>query len=277
MTPPPTPLLEWGGAVGDGELIDEAFVGDGWLEEAFARPPAGTETPSDDRTATEDVALAEELARVVSLERTIRWAQAEQFRLVESARVRHARLEGVGEVSTATQREFATRSFVAELATTLVVPEATAGRLVADATRLAGPRAATLAALSAGELSGAHVRALLETTSTLPADAADELEQVALADAASRTSAGFRRRLHRLRERLHPEPLADRHARAAAERRVVIDPASDGMAWLSLFLQADRAVAITARLTRSPTPATPPGPTRASGHNAPPTWPPTYC
>ncbi|SDS06895.1 protein of unknown function [Agromyces flavus] len=236
------------GGAGEGDLIDEAFVGDGWLEEAFARPSAGAQTPSVDRTATEDVALAEELARVVSLERTMRWAQAEQFRLVESARVRHARLEGVGEVSTAAQREFATRSFVAELATTLVVPEATAGRLVADATRLAGPRAATLAALAAGELSGAHVRSLLEVTSTLPGEAADEVERVALMDAGSRTSAAFRRRLHRLRERLHPESLSDRHARAALNRRVALDPAPDGMAWLSLFLQADRAVAIMARL-----------------------------
>ncbi|MFE5672659.1 DUF222 domain-containing protein [Agromyces sp. NPDC056523] len=254
MTPTPTPLLGWADGVVEGVLIDEAFVDDGWLEAAFAQSPADEPAlPYKPALAykpvlADEAGLAAELARIVSLERTIRWAQAEQFRLVEAARVRHAELEGVTGASTSTEREFATRSFVAELATTMVVPDPTAGRLVADATRLAGSRAATLAALAAGEISGAHVRSLLEVTSTLPPDAADQIEQVALQDAGSRTSAAFRRRLHRLRERLHPEPLSDRHVRAELERRVAVDPAPDGMAWLSLFLSANRAVAIMARL-----------------------------
>ncbi len=261
MTPTATPPIEWADGVVEGVLIDEDFVDDGWLEAAFAGPSAwpdepwlsGAERTDEPGTAADpanadEVALAGELARIVALERSIRAAQAEQFWLVESARLRHARLEGVTEGSSSEDREFATRSFVAEVATTLVVPEATAGRLVADSTRLTGARSATLDALAADEISGAHVRAMLEVTSSLPADAADEVERVALQDAGSRTSAGFRRRLHRLRERLHPEPLVDRHARAATERRVAHDPAPDGMAWLSLFLQADRAVAIMARL-----------------------------
>ncbi|HEU0180733.1 MAG TPA: DUF222 domain-containing protein, partial [Agromyces mariniharenae] len=53
----------------------------------------------------------------------------------------------------------------------------------------------------------------------------------------------------RVRERLHPQPLADRRARAVDDRRVCLDPAPDGMAWLSLHLEAERAVAIDARLT----------------------------
>jgi hypothetical protein len=194
------------------------------------------------------VALADELSILASLERTIRWALVEQFRLIVSARARHARVEGVGAVSTAAERDLATRSFVSEVATTLVMPEASAGRLVADGGRLAGPRSRTLDALGAGTIGVAHVRALLEVTQALPASAADELEQVALADARDRTSASFRRRVHRLRERVHPEPLADRRARAADERRVALEPAPDGMAWLSLFLEAERAVAIIERL-----------------------------
>ncbi len=280
MTPTATPPLEWAVGVVEGVLIDEDLVGDGWVEAAFAAPPAWIDErsfpvdpwvdeprlpvdpwhdppldepsppvePSFDEAHADEVALEGELSRVVALERTIRAAQAEQFRLIESARVRHARLERVTEGSSSEDREFATRSFVAELATTMVVPDTTAGRLVADATRLTGPRAATLDALAVGEIGAAHVRSMLEVTSTLPADAADEVEQTALQDAGSRTSAAFRRRLHRLRERLHPEPLSDRHARAAEERRVALDPAPDGMAWISLFLQADRAVAIMARL-----------------------------
>ena len=47
---------------------------------------------------------------------------------------------------------------------------------------------------------------------------------------------------------MHPEPLADRRHRAAEERRVCFEPAEDGMAWLSLHLEAERGVAIMARL-----------------------------
>ncbi|HKH07773.1 MAG TPA: DUF222 domain-containing protein, partial [Agromyces sp.] len=45
-----------------------------------------------------------------------------------------------------------------------------------------------------------------------------------------------------------PEPLATRHQAACAERRVCLDPADDGMAWLSLYLEAERGVAIMAQL-----------------------------
>jgi hypothetical protein len=236
----------------DARFLDERFVDERFLDERFVderfvdgcHDAALAVVPE----SSDEAALGDELSLLASLERTIRWAQAEQYRLIESARARHARVEGVAEVSTGAQRELATRSFVAELATTLVVPEPVAGRLVADAGRLTGPRSATLEALAAGDVAIGHVRSMLEITQTLPADAADEVERVALADAGTRTSSAFRRRLHRLRERLHPEPLGARHLRAVEERRVVLDPAPDGMAWLSMFLEAERAVAIVARL-----------------------------
>ena len=62
------------------------------------------------------------------------------------------------------------------------------------------------------------------------------------------TNGELRRRMRQVRERMHPEPLADRRARAGAERRVCVDPAPDSMAWLSVFLEAERAVAIDHRL-----------------------------
>ncbi|MUN08115.1 HNH endonuclease signature motif containing protein [Agromyces luteolus] len=193
-------------------------------------------------------ALGDLLADVAALERMIRWAQAQQYRAVEAARRLHAEVEGVTGSSGSAEREMATRSFVAELATVLVAPEATAGRLAADAGRLAGPRAATLVALAAGTVGVPHVRSMLELTGDLPVDSADELERRSLDGAAQRTSSDFRRRVRRLRERLHPEPLATRRRRAAEERRMHLDPAPDGMAWLSLFMEAERAVAIVDRL-----------------------------
>ena len=74
-----------------------------------------------------------ELDRIAGLERAIRAAQAEQFRCIDAARQLAAEVEGVTDASSSVDREFALRSFVAEVATTLVVHEATAGRLIADA------------------------------------------------------------------------------------------------------------------------------------------------
>lgn len=193
-------------------------------------------------------ALAVELEQIVALERVIRSAQAEQFRRIEAARVLAAEVEGVTDASSPVDREFATRAFVAELATTLVVHEATAGALIADARRLTGELSATLAALEAGVVCVRRVGLLLEVASSLPEGSVPEFEAAALEGAGGQTPSAFRRRVRRLRERLHPEPLPDRRHRAAAERRVCLEPVEDGMAWLSLYLQAERGTAIIAHL-----------------------------
>jgi hypothetical protein len=200
-------------------------------------------------------ALEFELTALAAFEGMIRQLHADQYRRVQRARELAAEVEGVGESSTAAERDMATRSFVAELATTLGAHEASASRLIAEAARLTGPRSATLDALESGDLPLTQVRSVLELTSGLPADVADAVEQVAC-DAASTavargavsTNAELRRRMRQARERLHPEPLVDRRARAAAERRVCVEPAPDGMAWLSVFLEAERAIAIHHRL-----------------------------
>lgn len=192
--------------------------------------------------------LRVELDRIVELERAVRSAQAEQLRRIETARQFAAEVEGVTDDSSFGDREFATRSFVAELATTLVVHEATAGRLIADATQLCGTFAATLDALSAGTIGVPQVRSLLEVASGLPADHAGAFEAAALVGAARETPSAFRRRIRRLRERMHPEPPDMRHEHARDERRVILEPADDGMAWLSMHLEAERGVAIMAHL-----------------------------
>ena len=87
------------------------------------------------------------------------------------------------------------------------------------------------------------VRSIFEAVTGLHADTAAALEAAALERAPQQTNAALRRRLRSLRERLYPEPLELRHRAAALDRRVVLEPAPDGMAWLSLFLQAEHAVA----------------------------------
>jgi hypothetical protein len=201
------------------------------------------------RSAPElEATLDAELGRIAELDRAIRAAQAEQFRRIEAARVLAAEVEGVTDASSPVDREFATRAFVAELATTLVVHEATAGGLVADAHRLTVEFPATLAALAGGAICVSRVRSLLEVASTLPAECIPEFEAAALERASRETSSAFRRRIRRLRERMHPETLDDRRQRAADERRVCLEPVEDGMVWLSLYLEAERGIAIIAHL-----------------------------
>ena len=202
-------------------------------------------TPS---TRSPQTALDAELEQITALDRVIRAAQAEQFGRIEAARLLAAELEGVTERSGSAEREFATRSFVAELATALTVHEATAGRLVGDARQLTGRCSATLAALASGVVCLGKVRTLLELATTLPAHAVAEFEEAALGRNLAETPSAFRRRLRRLRERLHPESIEQRRTEARSERRVCFDPAPDGMAWLSLHLEAERGVAIMAHL-----------------------------
>lgn len=209
-----------------------------------------------------ETALEFELAAIATFDRMIRRIHAHQYRRIQRARALHAEVEGVTASATAGRRDLATRSFVAELAATLGQHEASASRLVAEAERLTGPRSATLAALEAGELSLTQVRSVLELTQGLPAEVAVAVEQVGV-DAASAAAAGgavstnadVRRRMRRTRERMHSEPLADRRARALADRRVCVDAAPDGMAWLGLLLEAERATAIGHRLDTLAAPA----------------------
>lgn len=200
-------------------------------------------------------ALEFELTAIETFDRMMRQIQADQYARVQRARELAAEVEGVTARSTSTEREMATRSFIAELATTFGQHEVSASRLVSEAERLTGPRVATLEGLREGELSLIQVRSVLELTQGVPVEVADAVERVALDAAAAAvvhgvvsTNAELRRRMRRVRERLHPEPLVDRRARAAEERRVCVEPAADGMAWLSLFVEAERAVAAMSRL-----------------------------
>ncbi len=210
--------------------------------------------------STAEAALRADLDRIAVLEREIRAAQAEQLRLIDRAHEYAHAVARVHDGSPQVDREFATRSFIAELATLLRIPEATASGLVADA-GIARRHPDTVAALGTGAISLAHVRSLFDAVVGLPAEDATRLEASALERAPHQTAAAFRRRVRRLRDRLHSEPLTARHDRAREQRRVCLEPAQDGMAWLSLYLEAERGVAIMARLdaiahTRSDTPDT---------------------
>jgi hypothetical protein len=157
--------------------------------------------------------------------------------------------------------ELAHRSLVAEVATTIRESEGVVARDFDEAERLVRRLPRTLASLDAGRIGERHARVLVEQSIGLgahvtdrdPRDAARRLaafEREAVPIAEETNPRGVRRRAQRIRERLLPESIDVRARRAVADRRVVLENADDGMAWLHHYLPAHEAHAAYERLTR---------------------------
>lgn len=156
------------------------------------------------------------------------------------------------------RRELARRAVIAELATALRIPERTMMRVVSEAWALSTRLPATLAALRVGDLDEAHARVIVDETTDVDDEAAlTRLDAELAVRAASTTAAGLRRIARRLRDGVLADTLADRHARAREQRRIELEPANDGMAWLHLHLTAPDALLIRDRIGRIAGDATP--------------------
>ena len=197
-------------------------------------------------------------ARLVAVERARVAALAAHDALLADESVR---LQG----ATPQRRvELARRATVAEIACALRLTAGTAERLVEDAATLTARSPATLAGLCAGDFSAAHASVIARAIGDLDPQGAAEVSQACLARAGSTTPSAFRRLVRRVRDRVHPEPLALRHERAVMRRAVWVDPGEDGMAWLTAKLPAVSAHAIHDRLTSTATNARRAGDTRTT-------------
>jgi len=145
-------------------------------------------------------------------------------------------------------------SLVAEVACALTIGERAATALLGDAHALTTTLPAALDALQAGMISWQHARIIVDETSGLNAAAAAALEAHFLdleapnaargAFAGELVPARFRRKVRAWRERHHPESLETRHMKSVEDRRMEYSPDRDGMAWVSLYMAADKACAI---------------------------------
>ncbi|MFD6134371.1 DUF222 domain-containing protein, partial [Isoptericola sp. NPDC060257] len=215
-----------------------------------ALSPVGPTTVHDVSAALDDVARLQ--ARIDALE-------GEKLLAVERGRRSAVRCEPdllAGEqirvlrAGTARPHELARRAFVADVAATLHVSERQADHLLDTAQTLTSSGSATLVELCRGRIGARHATAMADVLADLPdAQARAAVQAEALPRAATATPAQFRAHLRRARDRAHPEPFTLRHARAAAKRGVFVDPAADGMAWLSAYLPATTAHAVHDRLT----------------------------
>ncbi|CAI9393433.1 HNH endonuclease signature motif containing protein [Microbacterium sp. T2.11-28] len=148
-------------------------------------------------------------------------------------------------------RDVPLRSMAAQLGVALRVSDRTVQRQLSDAVVLTERFPGTWAALAAGEVSGAHVRVIVEAG--LPIDDHDAravFEEAAVEVARRETPGRLRPAVRVLAARLHPLPLAERHAAAARGRGVWVRDLDDGMAELIATLPAHLAHGIRDRLDR---------------------------
>ncbi|MFB2555943.1 HNH endonuclease signature motif containing protein [Herbiconiux liangxiaofengii] len=140
--------------------------------------------------------------------------------------------------------QHARRSLVAEVATTLRIPERTAGQRIDDAEMLCDFLPATLEALGRGDITYRHAQAVVRQARTLPEKVRAEFETIALVNAESQTPTQLSTHARNVRERMHPDSIDARHREARDERGVWVEKELDGMATLVCHLPAVSALAI---------------------------------
>ncbi len=201
--------------------------------------------------------LDEIVGALIALERLASAVAATRVRLLDDARrwaVAHPHaltvaVESGAPTAAAEEEQLARRAVVAELGCALRVPERTMNAAVDEAQVLVHEPPTTLDALADGAITHRHAQVMVDETVGLAPALVPALEAQALPAARLFTVATFRRRARRIRDRLDPRSLDDRHERASSRRCVDLVPVRDGMATLSHYLPAAQAHAIDHRIT----------------------------
>jgi hypothetical protein len=107
---------------------------------------------------------------------------------------------------------------------------------------------ATFTALQEGAISFRHATVIAEEADSLPVEARTAFDADMAPRARQMTAVQLGRKARAVREKMHPESIRERHVRAAADRRVCVEPARDGMARLELLMPAPEAFGIFNRL-----------------------------
>ncbi len=212
-------------------------------------------TPADELDGAGAVAGLIEAARVEA------WAAAKKAEL--AVRILQTMQDAMPEKlhGTIVGQELAFSSAVSEIGCALHLAERSAGFLLVDSENLVRLLPATHAALAAGELDYQRARTIVNQAQGLPEKLVPLFERTLLEKAAGQTNPQLASSARRLRDKIHPEALAERRAKAAQDRSVSFRPAEDGMAYLEAFLPAEAALAaynsITAAAIRAQGPEEP--------------------
>ena len=136
-----------------------------------------------------------------------------------------------------------------ELAAGMRITEHAAGELIRRAEALVHRYPDALESLSRARMTVAHAEYLVDRLDECEPEVRDAIAAEAVGLAEELPVGAFRRALRRLIDTHRSATLAERHEAAVVKRRVVVEHADDGMAWLSAYLPAVEAHAIYGRLT----------------------------
>ncbi|MGK9147872.1 HNH endonuclease [Plantibacter flavus] len=189
--------------------------------------------------------------RLVELEAERAALDAREARLLAEAAAFAAATASaiVPEIHSPTEREeLARRSLCASLSMATRASEQTMQRRIGDAEDLVHRAPAVLDALERARIALGHARVITDQLHGVPTEGRARFLEHILPIAERSTPARLKQRARVARERLHPESIRARTVRSAADRRVEIEAAADGMAWLHLFTTAAIAHGIHERL-----------------------------
>ncbi|GAA4178823.1 HNH endonuclease [Gryllotalpicola koreensis] len=196
--------------------------------------------------------LASELEKVAEGRREIAWIEAREVRMLAAMLLEAEGSAGedaldAGDPAEVTRRhDLNVRSIATELAGTLQISVQTAEQRLGEAWTLSNELFDTLTSLEAGEITRGHAHEIVIETAHL--HDRREAEQALLPWAKRLGVPRFRHKAKQVLESLEKEPLAKRHERALAKRRIDVTPARDGMAHLEAYLDLTDAVRIKAGL-----------------------------
>ncbi|WP_257514700.1 HNH endonuclease signature motif containing protein [Microbacterium sp. zg.Y909] len=177
--------------------------------------------------------------------------QAEELGLLARADAIAAEQTARVPSSAGREREMPLREMAAEVGTVLRRSDRVIQDRLHDATVLVTGFPATVAALRSGAIDTSHVRLIQDAGARITdPDARARFEQAALVVCERETPGRAKPIIAMIAQKLHPVPLAERHAEAAAGRRVWVRDLDDGMAELAAVLPAALAYAIRDRLTQ---------------------------
>jgi hypothetical protein len=147
-------------------------------------------------------------------------------------------------------RDIVERSIRLELAAAMRVTEYAAGRLLARAEALARRYPSALDALSAARITETHAEIIADLLDEAPAELREQLLRRAVPLAESEPVGTFRRALRTLIEAAQATTLEERHHRAVAQRRIMVERGPDAMAGLWIFGPEVEIHAIHNRMTQ---------------------------
>ncbi|PPF65339.1 HNH endonuclease [Clavibacter michiganensis] len=209
------------------------------------------------------------LEQVAALDRQIARLSAARARRVTDAR-NHLHRQAPSDTSTGGPVWSTARvervELVTELAQLTRRTEYRTATLVDTSTALVDLLPATLAAVAAGALSWEHAEVIARHSDGLDGDALTAYDARLAALAAEVNPKQLDRKARAQVELAQPSTAVERAEKAAATRRIYVDPGADGMAYLTLFAPAPEIHAIADRAARLAAGLRAGGDPRSMGH-----------